>query len=594
MSQSSQRTELRVFISSTFRDLQEEREYLVKRIFPEIRAICRERGITFTEVDLRWGLTEEVQVLGQIIRTCLEEVDRCRPYFLGIVGDRYGYTPEIHEIHKDGELLRRFPWIEDAIMDGASIIDLEFRYGALDKDAWGKDTTVAPHAEFFFRRGQENSKDAAGSDEDQEKLAELKQRVRDSQLPVEEFRDPETLGRLVYEGLLKVINNDFAQVRPLTPLEMDRAKHEAFAASRRVAYIPNVAYVKRLNDFAKSEEAPLIVHAQSGSGKSSLVSYWAAAYRRKNPSAHVIEHYVGIGAGATDRFGIIRHLMEEIKERFQRTEEIPGAPDALESQFANWLGYGLDTPIVIILDGVNQLAGTAQNVDWLPKVWPANIRFVITTTEESTLERLQQRQWNELVVHPLEEKEREAIIVRFLSDYRKALSAEQVRRIASDSKSSHPLFLRTLLEELRVFGQHEHLDREIDRYLSSADTEDLFQHVLARMEHDFGVEVVRDVLSLIWAARTGLAEGELQELTRLSRLKLSSLITSLDYHLLRRDGLLTFFHDYLRRAVERRYLDNDDLQREKHLQLADYFETIVREIIARDEQEEAAANLITI
>ncbi|MBC8145435.1 MAG: DUF4062 domain-containing protein, partial [bacterium] len=37
---------LRVFISSTFRDLQEEREHLVKKIFPEIRALCRTRGIT--------------------------------------------------------------------------------------------------------------------------------------------------------------------------------------------------------------------------------------------------------------------------------------------------------------------------------------------------------------------------------------------------------------------------------------------------------------------------------------------------------------------------------------------------------------------
>ena len=42
-------SELRVFISSTFRDLQEEREHLVTKIFPEIRALCRERGVTFTD-----------------------------------------------------------------------------------------------------------------------------------------------------------------------------------------------------------------------------------------------------------------------------------------------------------------------------------------------------------------------------------------------------------------------------------------------------------------------------------------------------------------------------------------------------------------
>ena len=125
--------ELRVFISSTFRDLQEEREHLVKKIFPEIRSLCRERGITFTEVDLRWGLTEEDQVLGQIIRTCLEEIDRCRPYFIGITGSSYGYLPKLTEIYKDPELLRSYTWVEDAVADGMSLLEMEFRYGAFSK-----------------------------------------------------------------------------------------------------------------------------------------------------------------------------------------------------------------------------------------------------------------------------------------------------------------------------------------------------------------------------------------------------------------------------------------------------------------------------
>src|SRR6476661_1885016 len=75
MGHHNQPAELRVFISSTFRDLQEEREHLIKKIFPEIRALCRERGITFTEVDLRWGLTHNEGTYGRILRTCLEEID---------------------------------------------------------------------------------------------------------------------------------------------------------------------------------------------------------------------------------------------------------------------------------------------------------------------------------------------------------------------------------------------------------------------------------------------------------------------------------------------------------------------------------------
>lgn len=67
----SQNTEFRVFISSTFLDLHEEREILVKRVFPDFRRLCRQRGVTFTEVDLRWGLTDEDIALGQVLRACL-------------------------------------------------------------------------------------------------------------------------------------------------------------------------------------------------------------------------------------------------------------------------------------------------------------------------------------------------------------------------------------------------------------------------------------------------------------------------------------------------------------------------------------------
>ena len=52
----SRQREIRVFISSTFRDMQEEREELVKQIFPQLRRLCESRGVTWGEVDLRWGV----------------------------------------------------------------------------------------------------------------------------------------------------------------------------------------------------------------------------------------------------------------------------------------------------------------------------------------------------------------------------------------------------------------------------------------------------------------------------------------------------------------------------------------------------------
>ncbi len=569
--------ELRVFISSTFRDLQEEREHLVKKIFPEIRALCRDRGITFTEVDLRWGLTDEEGTLGRIVRTCLEEIDRCRPYFIGITGERYGYVPDVVEIYKDAELLKKYPWIEDASMQGASIIDLEFRHAALNAHADDSHANSGAEARdggalFFFRRARYGDMGTVDKNE-RDALERLQIRVRDAGLPVWEFRDSASLGELVYDELRRILDRDFLDAVPPTELQQERMRHEAFAASRRRAYIPNTEYLNELNTWLQDDTSlPLVLYAESGSGKSSLVSFWCQQLRRRHPDLFVVEHYVGIGAGDADHLGIIRHVMEEIKERCERTEEIPTSADELERSFANWLGYTVGRRMLLVIDGINQLSGHALELHWLPPVMPPGVDLIITSTVEQTLVDLRQRGWYELAMQPLKEREREGVIVRYLSEFHKALSTDQVERISEDMKCAHPLFLRTLLEELRLDSSHERLDERITAYLRTSGTEDLFQRVLERMEDDYSTRSVRDVMTLLWCSRDGLNEDDLQAMTGLSRLKLATMIGGLDYHLVRKNGLLTFFHDYLRRAVEKRYLGALRARQERYRLLADFFE----------------------
>ncbi len=594
----SRNNELRLFVSSTFRDMQEEREHLVKKIFPEIRALCRSRGIIFTEIDLRWGLTDEDVALGQVIRACLEEIDRCRPYFIGITGDRYGYIPELHEYYKDPELLANYPWLEEAALEGSSVIDLEMRHGALNDPESARSGSL-----FFFRRHRPTDEPDAEASEELRRLEDLKRRIRASGLPVEEYRDPGTLGEMAYDALVEIIERDFAAVVPLTPLESERTRHRIFAESRRRAYIPNSVYLGKLNDwFAAEENVPMILYAESGSGKSSLISFWCEQLRRRRPELEIVEHYVGIGAGAGDHLTIMRHIMAEIAERFDRSEEPPDKPEEIELEFANWLGYTVGKPLLLVIDGVNQLQGEGLNLHWLPPVMPEGVKLIISSTVEGTLVDLRKRGWQTLGMQPLNEKEREAVTVRFLAEYHKALSPEQVRKISSDIKSAHPLFLRTVLEELRLAAWHDTLDLEIDRYLDSTGTEDLFQHVLERMEEDHGRRSVAEVFSFMWCSRSGLEENDLQELTGLPRLKLSTMLGSLEYHLVRREGSLTFFHDYLRRAVEKRYLA-DATQRERmHGKLAWHFRRTlpalrsVRELLWQYDQgsdEQSMKNLLS-
>jgi hypothetical protein len=85
---------VRVFVSSTFRDMQEERNYLLKHVFPELKKRCRERAVEFVEVDLRW-VSEEASLDQQTIKIFLPKLRHCqevipRPSFVVLLGDRYG------------------------------------------------------------------------------------------------------------------------------------------------------------------------------------------------------------------------------------------------------------------------------------------------------------------------------------------------------------------------------------------------------------------------------------------------------------------------------------------------------------------------
>ena len=50
---------VRVFISSTFRDMHAERDHLVRFVFPRLREQLLPCRIHLVDVDLRWGVTKE-------------------------------------------------------------------------------------------------------------------------------------------------------------------------------------------------------------------------------------------------------------------------------------------------------------------------------------------------------------------------------------------------------------------------------------------------------------------------------------------------------------------------------------------------------
>jgi len=84
---------IRIFVSSTFRDMVEDRNELMTHAWPELRKFCRDRQVELVEVDLRWGISQEQATRKETLKLCLDEIRACRPYFIGLLGQRYGWVP---------------------------------------------------------------------------------------------------------------------------------------------------------------------------------------------------------------------------------------------------------------------------------------------------------------------------------------------------------------------------------------------------------------------------------------------------------------------------------------------------------------------
>ena len=71
-----QRKTARVFFSSPFGGLEEEREELTKKYWPRLSSICKRAGYEFVPVDMRWGITSEMSSNAATIEICVREMDR--------------------------------------------------------------------------------------------------------------------------------------------------------------------------------------------------------------------------------------------------------------------------------------------------------------------------------------------------------------------------------------------------------------------------------------------------------------------------------------------------------------------------------------
>ena len=377
---------VRVFISSTFRDMHAERDHLVRQVFPELRERCQGIHLHMIDVDLRWGVSEKDAEDGKALDICLDEIDNCRPYFVGLLGHRYGWVPPgsdqsitAQEI-SHGVLHTRIPrqvvdlrMILEGRLEGRSLTQEQreilaacFAYDPnrakyiLKPDISDHESEVIRsvfagysnyqrnRSFFFFRKESLTRVLAAGNDNDffehdeerKTKLHEMKRQVVDAGLPYWEYDDIETLGDMVLETLWQRFASEASRIEPIERgwLEEESELHEQFMVNRRRRFVGRRDTLSQIRNTLESDAIPrfVVVSGGPGCGKSALLAQVALEMIERHADWLVIPHFVGASASSTSLHKTLQRFCETIYngcefERLKREElskVIVGSPNA--------------------------------------------------------------------------------------------------------------------------------------------------------------------------------------------------------------------------------------------------------------------------
>ena len=622
---------VRVFISSTFRDMQAERDHLVRFVFPRLRQQLLPRRIHLVDVDLRWGVTSD----DNVTEVCREVVKDCRPRFLCILGGRYGHVPKNAEksITADEIDYGVFnPPPDDAPPNDKGPVRAFFYFrkdevtnAIPDEDARAGAYREFPLAAEIGDFGPGEAARRAG--ERVEKLANLKAEIERRGLPVRRYHAEwnattrrltalEKFGESVFDDLFLSIktdsklavrfNDEADAARTVAGDEQTFAEEAdqmgAFIEERTERFVigSREPLLRDMLAFASADAAPniFVLTGDPGSGKSALLAKFcrllaegSSNLASSSPSL-LVSHFIGASTGSTDLRRTLRRLCHELAKAAGNTEPRPLDIKDLVTHFQKLLAEAAGRwRVILVFDALNQFDGTdgAHSLNWLPRELPRDVRIVVSVLapvdgqpEHQTLAILRHRPGTRMEkLELLTEADALAIIEGSLRRYAKRLSPEQLAALLAKPAGRIPLYVLTALEELRTLGTYEEITDRIQTL--PGDARALFGWILTeRLARDpgfrdregrpCGAALVGRFAACLGVSRHGLSPAELTALVDPGDPlgNVAALLRLLRPYLMRRGELLDFYHSQIREAVLRKCLPENP--NSLHADIANYLE----------------------
>ena len=588
-----------IFVSSTFRDMHVERDAIHNIVSPRVNEFARKHGGFVNFIDLRWGIdtSSKKEQEDKVLKVCLTEIDRCRPYFIGIIGDYYGSMPGPEKIKK----VTKKHGIEGLCNHDISITDLEIDYGVLSG------TKSFEASLFYFRNpldydSMTNEIRNKYNDNKSEKIKSLRKRIEENaykhpKVKVSRYKatwdmEKQTISNVndladkmisdVIDRLSEEWNIGRSETTDLSWQEQSIVSDKHIIMSKNSCFIGRKDAIEYCVNSINSSNMrnPLIIKGESGTGKSSLLAHLTELLPREN--IDVISLFCGNGPRTNSILDLIKNisyrleLLLEKQEHFS-DESISDFESEPEIKTQNeWIQNVINLAyehqkvrnrrIAILVDALDQLSPLEieNSLQHISKINAPGLSVVVTFIEGSRIKE-PDNIIDGIILPPVSEKEIIETTKHIFEDNHKELPDIVYDAIIQKKSTSNHLYLNMIIQRLMMIDSEDLSNIDSENWSEShaklmvkiveslpKDIRGLSSHIVREALDRVSSKAVDKSVEYLAVTRRGLRETDLESVIkegwntvdfRILLLYLNSFFTE------RSDGRIDFSHKIIRDGI---------------------------------------------
>lgn len=593
-----------IFVSSTFRDMHFERDAIQELVYPAVNRKAQEYGQSISFCDLRWGIdTSELESdsgAKKVLDVCLDEIDRCQPPMVVILGYRYGWIPSAGLIRDVAERHRM------QLVDlEKSVTALEIEYGALGHSDRLKNT-------LFYFREIEGSVPADYMPEDSQhemKMQQLKERIRsltNQQVKNytlrwngEGFDGIREFAEMLSVDLEEMLLPKWNQFSSMSIFEKELYTHASYREEKGKLFRARKAFAQNILQEIRNGKRLTIIKSDSGNGKSTLFSHLANELEQEG--WNVVALFSGLTSKSNTALGVLNTIIEYLQVQLKKAgakdiqisnvealeEKVKTLDDirrkAMDIKTDNTQEYSIkqlqkqlnnlcvqcsvkEIPVVLMIDAVDQLYDDTvrDNLLFIPTELSENVRFVMTCLPELSVMGNPY-----IMMKPIDDDDKKEVIKGTLAGHNRELSKEVVQAMQEIPASDNPLYLSFLVQRLLMMNKEDFekiqnqgdwmnaiTEYQLDIVRNSATSlEGMSAELMEAAAERVGGSIVEKTLNYLAVSKHGLRVADIAGVLKedFNMLDFAHFISYMnDCFVIREDGRYDFSHKSIREGLIKR------------------------------------------